>query len=413
MPKLVILLIAAMLTLAAAARDTGDTTPMVTVSGVVKDKSSKKKLANVSISVPGTGIATVSNADGAFTIKIPTSSASSGIIAEQVGYFSTTVTDLTGGAPMTIWMRRADRVLGEVVVRSGDPTAIVREALKNIPDNYSQQRSLFSAFYRETIQKRNRFIGVTEGVVDVYKTAYDNRTTIGDRVQLMKGRKLISQNARDTVAVKIVGGPTMPVFMDFVKNEEFLFSEAELPLYRFEMDQHTSIDDRMQYVIRFEPVGVADYPLCVGRLYIDQETLSFSRAEFQLDMRDKQKVTEFILRKKPRGLRFTPQESSFVVTYRNVDGKSYLNYISSKTRFKCDWKRRLFASGYTAFAEVVMVDRHDEPFDKIERSDAFGQRDIFYDEVDQYWDEDFWRDYNIIEPTERLETAVLKLRKKK
>ena len=30
---------------------------------------------------------------------------------------------------------------------------------------------------------------------------------------------------------------------------------------------------------------------------------------------------------------------------------------------------------------------------------------------DRYWNEDFWRNYNIIEPTESLENAVNKLRK--
>ncbi len=31
--------------------------------------------------------------------------------------------------------------------------------------------------------------------------------------------------------------------------------------------------------------------------------------------------------------------------------------------------------------------------------------------VDEYWDEDYWSDYNIIEPTESLENAVEKLKR--
>lgn len=31
--------------------------------------------------------------------------------------------------------------------------------------------------------------------------------------------------------------------------------------------------------------------------------------------------------------------------------------------------------------------------------------------VKEYWNEDYWKDYNIIEPTESLENAVKKLRK--
>lgn len=38
--------------------------PYVTISGIVKDKDTKKAMENVSISVVGSHIGTVSNADG-------------------------------------------------------------------------------------------------------------------------------------------------------------------------------------------------------------------------------------------------------------------------------------------------------------------------------------------------------------
>ena len=40
-----------------------------------------------------------------------------------------------------------------------------------------------------------------------------------------------------------------------------------------------------------------------------------------------------------------------------------------------------------------------------------GEKQVFYDLVDEYWNEDFWKTYNIIEPTESLEHAVNKLKK--
>ena len=43
---------------------------------------------------------------------------------------------------------------------------------------------------------------------------------------------------------------------------------------------------------------------------------------------------------------------------------------------------------------------------------AFRRKDAFYDKVDEYWNEDFWGSYNIIEPTESLENAVHKLKKR-
>lgn len=386
---------------------------IVVLSGRVIDRKSHKGLDNVSVSVPGTNVGTVTNDAGDFSLKISKENVKSGLKAEYPGYRSAVIAggDISPSNEknLTISMVSAARMLQEVIVRGGDPKEIVASALRKIPDNYSSEKNLFSAFYRETIRKGRKFIGVSEAVMDVYKTPYDHRKTYGDKVQVMKGRRLLNQKS-DTLVVKMAGGPTLPVLLDFVKNEDFLFTEEELDLYEFRMQQPTSIDDRMQYVIAFKPRTKVNYALYEGTLYIDQETLSFSRAEFNVDMSDKDKATRAILRKKPKGLHFKPQEISFSVSYKDCDGKTYLNYISTRTRFKCDWKRRLFSSGYTAFAEVVMVDRTDNPASGISRRQAFGRNDIFDDNVEDYWDEDFWRDYNIIEPTESLEKAVKRLK---
>ena len=61
---------------------------------------------------------------------------------------------------------------------------------------------------------------------------------------------------------------------------------------------------------------------------------------------------------------------------------------------------------------MVMVDREEEIVDPIKAKNSFKYREVFYDVVDEYWDADYWEDYNIIEPTESLESAVNKLRKR-
>lgn len=74
-------------------------------------------------------------------------------------------------------------------------------------------------------------------------------------------------------------------------------------------------------------------------------------------------------------------------------------------------KKRLFSSSYTAFSEMVVTDRTESPLSGISNKNTFKRKQVFYDLVDEYWNEDFWRNYNIIEPTESLENAVSKLRK--
>lgn len=385
------------------------------ISGIAKDRSTKKKLENVSISIPGTNIATVTNEDGNFLIKLPDNIEMPSLKADLIGYSTSYLSAeeiAKSDKEITIMLSPLSNTLKEVTVYGGQPRPLIENAMEKIPQNYSDSSSLFTAFYRETIQKGKRFIGISEAMTKIYKKSYKTRTIDSDRVKVIKGRKLLSQKSSDTLAVKILGGPTLPVILDVVKNENALFNKNELDYYDFKMEKIAFVDDRPQYVIEFSPKKVIlPYPLSKGTVMIDCESLAFTRADFEMDMSDKNKATSSILREKPAGLKFKPQEASYIVTYKLQDGKSYLNYISSKTRFKCDWKRRLFSSGYTARAEMVMVDRQDNSNEKISRKEAVKRNYILDDTVESFNDPDFWKDYNIIEPTESLDKAVYKLKK--
>ena len=386
------------------------------ITGVIKDKENRKELENVNISVVGSSIGTVSNEDGVFSLKVSKATAGRGLVFSHVGYLNSHLSIETiekQSDRLTIWMTPTAQMLDEVHVYGGTPRDLVEKAIEKIPQNYADKENLFSAFYRETIQKGRRYIGISEAVMNVYKTAYSKRVANYDRVQLSKGRRLMSQKRSDTLAIKIVGGPSLSVFLDVVKNGEELLALEYLNQYEFTMDKPVSLDNRMQYVVRFQPAVFLDYALYVGKLYIDQERLAFTRAEFELDMSNRDKAMRAILYKKPAGLYFTPQEASFLITYKQEGDKTYLNYIRNVMRFKCDWKKRLFSSTFTTYSEMVMVDREEEGVESIKYKDAFKQRQVFYDAVNEYWDEDFWKDYNIIEPTESLESAVNKLKKRR
>lgn len=384
-----------------------------TVTGVVRNKDDRKKLENVNVSVPGTNIGTVTNSDGLFSLKIKDAEIVRGLEVSHIGYLNTQISlkenkDLS---TLTVWMIPAPNLLSEIVIFGNNARGIVEEAIRKIPVNYSPNENMLTTFYRETVQKRRRYISVSEAVIDVYKTAYNDRVPVKDKVQLQKGRRLLSQKNSDTLAVKVVGGPSLAIYLDVVKNQDALLNMGDLDYYEFHIEEPVNFDNRMQYVISFRPKVSLMYALFYGQLYIDFEKLAFTRAEFSLDMKNKTKAVEAILHKKPLGLQFKPQEVSYLVTYKEQNGKTYLNYIWNTIRFKCDWKKRLFSSGYTVYSEMVVTDRQEDNFTAISNKTAFKEKQVFYDLVDEYWNEDFWKEYNIIEPTESLEHAVNKLKK--
>ena len=384
------------------------------VVGVVRDLESRATLENVHISVVGTTVGTVSNADGLFVLKLPKEELRNGLLFAHLGYRNVHLSwrEIEDGAKLvTIWMMPSAVEVQQVNVYGSDPRQLVESAIALIGKNYASEDHLFSAFYRETIQKRRRYISVAEAVIDVYKSDYEIRNPLRDRAQLKRGRRLVSQRRRDTLAVKVAGGPAMPVYLDAVKNDEDLLSAENLHYYAFEMERPMMLNNRMQHVVSFRPQVVLDYALYIGKLYIDQESLAITRAEYELDVSNRDKAISRILQRRPAGLRFRPQKISFLVTYKQQGDRYYLNYLRYDVRFRCDWRRRSFAAAYTTSSEMVMVDRT-EANTPIRARDAYRQGAVFYDVVDEYWDPDYWRDYNIIEPTESLETAVDRLRKR-
>ena len=383
----------------------------ITISGVIKDKNSKKRLEYVNISIPGSTIGTVTNEDGEFSFKVKDSIQAQKVEISHLGYFNNEI-GLNGKSMdnLTVWMTPFVNLLDEVVIRARDPRYLVEEAIRKIPANYSAQSNLQTGFYRETAQKGRRYINISEAVVNIFKTPYSEGVD-HDRVQVFKGRKLLSQRASDTLAVKLLGGPNLSIYIDIAKNPDCLLDIESLSYYNFRMEEATTIDNRVQYVISFKPQAILPYALYYGKLYIDKERLSFTRAEFFLDMDDRNKATQAILRKKPFGLRFKPLEVSYLVNYKDRDGCTYLSYIRNGVRFKCDWKRKLFSTNYTILSEMVVTDTQKENISNIPYKTSFKPFESLSDNVVNFMDENFWGAYNIIEPTESLESAVNKLKK--
>ena len=376
------------------------------VQGNVVDAVTGRPMESVHVSVPSRHYATVTNADGDFTIK--SDQPVKEVVFSYLGY--RTLRQKPGGGPLNVRLTPESLPLSEASIITGDPYEIVQAAVDRIRENYPGQPELLECFYRETIRKRNRFIYVSEAVARMYKTGYDG-TVYRDRTALEKSRVLLSQRRTDTLSVKMQGGPTQAMTFDVVKNPEILFDKDEMSLYSFEMGMPTYIGDRLQFVIHFHPNSAqVEWARYHGTLYIDRELLSFTRIEMSVDMSDVNKATQMMVVRKPFTLRFTPKELSVVINYRLEDGHSRLSYFRSTMRFNCDWKKRLLATSYTAVNELVVTDVR-EPAVQIPREESFRTIDILSDKAAEFLDPDYWKDYNIIEPTESLENAIGRLRK--
>ena len=375
------------------------------VRGKVRDAETGRSLESVHVSVPGRHHATVTNADGEFVLK-----SDRRIEAVQFSYLGYKSQWVAASPVLKISLVPESISLPEASIISGDPAAIVRAALSRVPETYCPKPELLECFYRETVQKRNRYTYVAEAVARLYREKTDGRSYTIDASALEKSRLLVSQRKRDTVSVKTQGGPQMALNCDFLKSPELLLSEEEMALYHFEMDMPAYIGDRLQFVIRMSPAQTVEYALYYAVLYIDRENLTFTRIEASLDMQDRLKATKAVLVSKPLGMRFFPEEATIVLNYRPVGDQIRLEYFRSTMRFSCDWRKRLFKTHYTAVNELVVTDVRPEAI-PIPRRERFRSSDYLNDKAEEFQDPDFWADYNIIEPSESLEHAINRLRK--
>lgn len=382
------------------------------VSGVIKDSKTKERIVFGNVSVPGSNIGTVANSDGEFTLKIPKSLNVKEFEVSHLGYLNKRFSIPENGKNGNVFfVDPASLELKGVVVRPEDPRKIVRGAIDKIADNYSDISSTLTGFYRETIKQRREYVSIAEAIAEVYKAPY-RLTLESDKVKILKGRKGSNVKKADTLLVKMQGGPHVSLYLDVAKYPDLLLTMEEMENYEYEILDMVSFNNESNYVVSFKPRVKLEYPLYSGKMYISVETLALTMAEFSMDVSDVEKATQIFVRKKPAGLRFEPQSTNYLVTYKKQGDKYFLNYMRSEIKFRADWRRRIFETTYTVMSEMAITERKAENVEKITSKEAFRPYAVLTDRVNEYFDEDYWGAYNTIEPDESIQSAINKFNRR-
>jgi len=382
----------------------------VTVNGTLKDAKTGEKINYAAITVPNTGVGTVSNSDGDFMLKVNTSLNAVYFEVSHLGYATTRfkISEAVG-KEKTYYLETQPVSLREISVVTKDAREIVETALRNIKKNYSEVPDMMTGFYRESVRQRRAYLSVSAAVVDIYKAPYLSLTN--DRVKIYKGRKASSVKKADTLMVRLQGGPSISMMLDVVKNTDLGIALDNLDNYQFEFGSLVTIDNKLNWVINFSPGVVKEEPLYSGKLFIEQDNIAITRAEFSLDLSDEDKASLFFVQKKPMGLVFIPTSTGYLVTYKEQNGKFYLDYVRIDLKFRCDWKKRLFKNNYTVISEMAITDRREDNIVKFASQEVFRSDMVFTDKVEAFADVDFWGENNIIEPDNSIENAIKKLSK--
>jgi len=387
-------------------------TSFVELRGNVKDKDTKDAIIFASVYIVGTSIGTISNADGQFIIKIPTSRINSKIGVSCLGYknIEIPIPDMQK-IHNEIQLELARYYIRELTIRKVDPIQLIRDARNKISQNYGDSPAMLTAFYRETIKQNRNYVAISEAVFDVYKAPY-SRYIDNDRVKIFKGRKSQDVEKMDTILFRLQGGPYYLFMLDVIKNPEELISEENFNVYDFFYNGLETVEDRDAYIIGFDQKKGISMPLYKGKLYIDVNTLAISGIEFQLSPTGLEFAPDVMIKKKPMGMKIDIPGAYYIVKYRIINDRWFLSYARTEARFRCKWNRNLFRSTYTTVSEMAITDIDTDNIVKYKIKDTARATDVFSEQVKDFEDPEFWGEYNIIRPEESIEDATHKLTRK-
>lgn len=381
-------------------------------SGEILDSETKKPLVFATLTLEGTNVSTITNTEGEFALKLPADVGDKNLVISFLGY--KTLSLPLNGLQLEdnkILMTESVVVLSEVNLSiPKDAGELVRETLSKKGKNYLDHPTVMTAFYRETIKKRNKNVSLSEAVVNIYKAPYSSYQR--DELELYKARKSTDYDKLDTIALKLQGGPFNTLFVDMIKYPDYIFTKQTIDAYDFSYDSSTKVDNKLIYIIQFKPKeGILDQ-LYAGKLFIDAENKILTSAIYSLNITDKDMAARLFVRKKPRNAKVWPTQVAYRVDYREKDGKWYYGYSNVSLEFKIDWDKRLFNSVYSMSCEMAITDWEKNLTDvAVSGKERLKSSIILSDEAIGFADPDFWGEYNIIEPEKSIESAIKKIQR--
>jgi hypothetical protein len=386
----------------------------ITIKGKIIDEENKSPLVFATVAVKETNVSIVTNIDGEFSLKISEPVTAKNIEVSYLGYKNKLVpiSELKDdGYKNIITMESAPIPIKEIVVKPLDPDYIVSQAISNIHNNYETEPNLMTAFYRETIRKNRTYVSIGEAAVEIFKAPYNNDLRF-DGARIYKGRKNSDVEKMDTVLFKLQGGPVIVLSLDIAKNTESILTKEAMAYYDYSLKGVVEIDNKPHYVIDFLQKPSVEIPLFMGTLYIEINSFAITEAEFGFNLANKEEAAAIFIKKKPLGMKISPEIATYRTKYLEQDGKWHFVYSRAEVKFKVDWKKKLFNTYYTTMSEIAITDRTNQEVVKFEGKEKLRYNDVFSDKVSAFADKDFWGDYNVIEPDQSIESAIRKLSRK-
>lgn len=385
------------------------------VYGKITDSSDGHSLAFASVTHVVSGVSNVSNSEGFFSLKLPIDVLPEDEIRVSfLGYVTVTlsVEDFSGSCPdkpYGIQLPPVSFTLDPAVIRSIEPLDLFNEAYDKVKDNYPSVTTGMTVFYREIIRRQSgRYLTLSEAVIDINKASYTSFQS--DRARIFKGRASTDYRAADSILIRFRGGVVAALDMDNVKNPfaGVWLREVERH-YRFAMGEPVLRDGLFFYVVTFTQIDGSEEILYSGRLYIESGSLAIGRIELSLNVKGREeKAAGIMVVKRPPDTRFYITKADYAVNYKRFGDTWYYDYSLMRINLSSRKGKSFFRNNYVITGEMA-VTAHNEAPARIGADERIRFKDFLSEKVGDFRDDDFWGDYNVIEPDKSIDAVIRRI----
>jgi hypothetical protein len=384
----------------------------LTISGQVLNHEDGKPLPYVSISIVGRSLGTTSNAQGNFVFKLPEAYRQDSLRISCIGFQSFTQAIASIPKPtIVVQLQPATLLLEEVQVQAQAKSAveILKEAVAAIPLNYDTTSVQLTAFYREAQRFEENPVSFSESVLSVYKSAY-NRLEEKDGLKIIKARKKEFDRAKHRLPefVNLSNGARTALMQDikytYTKYGKYsILHENNFKYYDFKLSR--LMGDRLTYVIEIIPKKNKRKAIGEGKIYIDAQTLAFTRFEFQanqagldLDNNDNWVLKKIASLVQKMDVKLSGYRS--VVSYTAYQNKWYIKNVERQLEFLINSSSRKMKDNLwqvsSGFTVTDIGPKNIPPFTEGDISENENSMNSL---VGDQYDANFWENYNIQQPT--------------
>ncbi len=306
--------------------------------GVVTDQSTGEKLPYVHVALKGKSYGTITNADGRFSFNLPFELKNEEVLFTFMGYdtysLSLAKTDWEN-QDLKVQLKPAVFELQGVEVTPLDPLEVMQKVAERIPENYPLEHYLMKGFYREAaylLKDYRQELAISEGVLEISKEKLGKKYLSDefDRVRIIKGynqvtAKVVWVKDKAYPMPNFTQGAYLPVFLDIIRSDEFMFHNNLLKHYQFSSLGRDHYAGKTMMIIGFDPKGKTKQAFFQGKLYVDLDSYAIVKAEYTLS----DTGTERFHIAQPK-IDITKRQ--YIINYREYEGRWFLQNAHLKNQ---------------------------------------------------------------------------------